>query len=155
MARHEIEILHIDDDHGPLVEAVAVLATKAEGWMNVEPAVDDEDRVEPPGMFTWFTARGPKVPVGTFVPGSGRDPASVGLSHGAGRDAVEHLVAAGVAPPTDWTARQNHPKRGFVWEVHPDRIDAGAVVRLLLEGTVVLATVPTAGGWVATVHRPR
>ena len=99
MARHEIEILHIDDDHGPLVEAVAVLATKAEGWMNVEPAVDDEDRVEPPGMFTWFTARGPKVPVGTFVPGSGRDPASVGLSHGAGRDAVEHLVAAGVAPP--------------------------------------------------------
>jgi hypothetical protein len=79
----------------------------------------------------------------------------VGLSHGAGRDAVEHLVAAGVAPPTDWTARQNHPKRGFVWEVHPDRIDAEAVVRLLLEGTVVLATVPTAGGWVATVHRPR
>ena len=30
-----------------------------------------------------------------------------------------------------------------------------AAVRLLLEGTIVLATVPTTGGWVATVHRPR
>jgi hypothetical protein len=43
----------------------------------------------------------------------------------------------------------------MVWEVHPQRVDAEAVVRLLLEGTVVLATVPTTGGWVATVHRPK
>mgnify|MGYP001171402362 FL=1 len=155
MARHDIEILHIDDDHRPLVAAVEALASDGEGWMNVEPGVDDEDRVEPPGMFTWFTARGPKVPVGTFVPGSDREPASVGLSHGAGRDAVERLVDAAVAPPTDWVARQNHPKRGLVWEIHPQRVDAGAVVRLLLEGTVVLATVPTTGGWVATIHRSR
>lgn len=106
-------------------------------------------------MFTWFTARGPKVPVGTFVPGSEREPASVGLSHGAGRDAGERLADAGVVAPVDWAARQDHPKRGMVWEVHPQRVDAEAVVRLLLEGTIVLATVPTTGGWVATVHRPR
>ena len=123
--------------------------------MTVEPGVDDEHRVEPPGMFTWFTARGPKVPVGTFVPGSEREPASVGLSHGAGRDAGERLADSGVVAPADWAARQDHPKRGMVWEVHPQRVDAEAVVRLLLEGTVVLATVPTTGGWVATIHRPR
>ena len=155
MARHDIEILHVDDDHGSLVDAVAVLASEGGGWMNVEPGVDDEHRVEPPGMFTWFTARGPKVPVGTFVPGSEREPASVGLSHGAGRDAGERLADAGVVAPADWAARQDHPKRGMVWEVHPQRVDAEAVVQRLLEGTIVLATVPTTGGWVATVHRPR
>ena len=106
-------------------------------------------------MFTWFTARGPKVPVGTFVSGSEREPASVGLSHGAGRDAGARLADAGVVAPVDWAARQDHPKRGMVWEMHSQRVDAEAVVRLLLEGTVVLATVPTTGGWVATVHRPR
>ena len=155
MARHEVDILHVADDHRELAEAVAELAATGVGWVNVEPAVDDEDRNEPPGMFTWFSARGPRVPIGTFVPGSSREAASVGLSHGAGRGAGERLVEAGVVVPGDWVARQDHPKRGLVWDMHPARVDAAAVVRHLLEGTVVLAAVPTAGGWVATIYRPR
>jgi hypothetical protein len=94
------------------------------------------------------------VPVGTFVPGNDRDPASVGLDHGTGRGAGDRLVAAGVAAPADWVLRQDHPKHGLVWELDPRNVDATAVARLLLEGTAFLCPLPTEGQWTATVNRP-
>ena len=117
-----------------LVAAIAA-AAGGDGWVNVEPQVDDDQRIEVPGIFAWFSARGPQVPVGTFVPGNDRDPASVGLDHGTGRGAGDRLVAAGVVAPADWVLRQDHPKHGLVWELDPRNVDATAVARLLLEGT--------------------
>ncbi len=156
MARYESSIIPVSaEDRDELVDAIARVAAAGDGWINVEPSVDDDDRTEVPGIFAWFSARGPQVPVGTFVAGTDRDPASVGLAHGSGRGAADRLVDAGVTAPGDWVARQDHAKHGLVWEIHPQRVDAPAVATLLTEGTVVLSTLPTTGGWVATVHEPR
>ena len=154
MARFSTEVLHVRaDDKADLVAAIAA-AAGGDGWVNVEPQVDDDQRIEVPGIFAWFSARGPQVPVGTFVPGNDRDPASVGLDHGTGRGAGDRLVAAGVAAPADWVLRQDHPKHGLVWDLDPRNVDATAVARLLLEGTAFLCPLPTEGQWTATVNRP-
>lgn len=155
MVRSEVKVIHIGDDRRELMAAVDQLKTSGRGWVNIEPVVRDQDRNEPPGIFSWFSARGPKVPMGTFVPGSATEKASVGLSHGVGRTALERLTEAGVVAPVGWIPRQDHPKRGLVWEIHGDRVVVDAVVGHLLEGTVALTEAPTLGGWVATFHSVR
>ena len=98
-ARYETEVLKVDIyQQEPLIEAVAAVAATG-GWVNVEPVVDDEHRNDVPGIFTWFSARGPQVPVGTFVAGSKRSAASVGIEHGIGRNAADWLEAAGLVAP--------------------------------------------------------
>jgi hypothetical protein len=82
-------------------------------------------------------------------------PASVGLDHGTGRDAGDRLTAGGVEAPGDWVLKQDHPKTGLVWELHPQRVDAEAVVTLLLEGTSLLCPLAVEGWWTATLNRPR
>ncbi|MCH2623537.1 MAG: hypothetical protein MKZ66_09870, partial [Acidimicrobiales bacterium] len=61
-ARYETEILSVDGDRPePLVDAVAAVAAGG-GCVNIEPVVDDEQRSDVPGIFAWFSARGPQVP---------------------------------------------------------------------------------------------
>ena len=153
-ARYETEILSVDGDRPePLVDAVAAGAAGG-GWVNIEPMVDDGQRSDVPGIFAWFSARGPQVPVGTFVAGSDRSPASVGIEHGTGRDAGDRLNEAGVGAPVAWLPRQDHPKRGLVWEVHSGDLDAEVVVDLLLRATALLCPLPHEGRWSAAVSRP-
>ncbi len=154
MARYETEFFSVDDDRHQLVTAIAELATAGDGWVNLEPKVGEDSRVEVSGFFAWFSARGPRVPVGTFVAGNDGAPASVGLAHGSGRGAGDRLEDLGVQAPSDWSPRQDHAKHGLVWQVHPQKVDAAAVAEILLKGTTALASVPTIGGWVVTVHRP-
>ena len=152
-ARYETEILGVDGDRPEsLVDAVDAVAAGG-GWLNIEPVVDDEQRSDVPGIFAWFSARGPQVPVGTFVAGSDRSPASVGIEHGAGRDAGDRLKEAGVGAPGTWLLRQDHPKRGLVWEVHSGDIDAEGVVDLLLRATALLCPLTHKGRWSASVSR--
>ena len=153
-ARYETEILSVYGDRPEsLVDAVAALAAGG-GWLNIEPVVDDEQRSDVPGIFAWFSARGPQVPVGTFVAGSARPPPSVGIEHGIGRDAGDRLNEGGVGAPGAWLLRQDHPKRGLVWEVHSGDLDAEAVVDLLLRATALLCPLPHEGQWSAEVSRP-
>ena len=63
--------------------------------------------------------------------------------------------AGGVEAPAAWVLKQDHSKTGLVWELHPEGVDAGAVVRLLLEGTSLLCPIPVKGRWTATLNRPR
>ena len=152
--RYKTEILSVDGDRSePLVDAVTGVVADS-GWVNVEPVVDDYQRSDVPGIFAWFSARGPQVPVGTFVAGSDRSPASVGIEHGTGRDAGDRLNEAGVAAPGVWLLRQDHPKRGLVWEIHSGDVDAEVVVDLLLRATALLCPLPHQGRWSVAVSRP-
>ena len=153
-ARYETEILSVDGERPePLVDAVAAVAAGG-GWVTIDPVVDDEQRSDVPGIFAWFSARGPQVPVGTFVAGSDRSPASGGIEHVTGRDAGDLRNEAGVGAPVAWLPRQDHPKRGLVWEVHSGDLDAEAVVDRLRRATALLCPLPHEGRWSATVSRP-
>ena len=156
MASYSTEVFHVQTgDHADLVAAIGSAMSGANAWVNVEPVVDDSQRIEVPGIFAWFSARGPQVPVGTFVYSGPDVAASVGLDHGTGRGAGDRLTAGGVEAPAAWVLRQDHSKTGLVWELHPEGVDAEAVVRLLLEGTSLLCPIPVEGRWTATLNRPR
>ena len=156
MASYSTEVFHVRaGDHAELVAAIGSAMSDADAWVNVEPVVDDSHRTEVPGIFAWFSARGPQVPVGTFVFSGPEVAVSVGLDHGTGRGAGDRLVAGGVEVPEAWVLKQDHPKTGLVWELHPEGVDAEAVVRLLLEGTSLLCPIPVEGQWTATLNRPR
>ena len=156
MASYSTEVFHVQaGDHAELVAAIGSAMSGANAWVNVEPVVDDSQRIEVPGIFAWFSARGPQEPVGTFVYSGPDVAASVGLDHGTGRGAGDRLTAGGVEAPAAWVLKQDHSKTGLVWELHPEGVDAGAVVRLLLEGTSLLCPIPVEGRWTATLNRPR
>ena len=146
------------DDHGDLVNALVEVADRPGSWLNVEPDVDDSLRSDVSGLFNWFSARGSQVPVGTLVAAAGRQPASVGIDHGAGRGAGDHLKEAGVATPAGWELRQDHPKRGLVWErtgTPTAGFDGDAVAVLILEATSLLCPLPVEGRWRVGVHTPK
>ena len=155
MTKYETEIFYIDSEsHQDLELAIKKIIDLEDGWINVEPSVDEEDHNEVPGFFAWFSARGPKVPVGTFVPGSKQSLASVGIAHGSGRGASDQLEGLGVKPPASWISRQDHAKHGLVWEIPPNHTVPSEVTSMILQGTIGLSTVPTTGGWTATLHCP-
>ena len=155
MTKYETEMLFIDSESKQDLEsAIEKIAELGDGWINVEPVVAEDHQNEVPGFFAWFSARGPKVPVGTFVPGNSQSLASVGVAHGSGRGASDQLQKMGIKFPEVWVSRQDHAKHGLVWEINPRQVVASEVVSLLLQSTVGLSTVPTTGGWAATVHQP-
>ncbi len=155
MTSYSTEVFHVDaGDYTDLVGAIGSAFSNADTWVNVEPVVDDSQRIEVPGIFAWFSARGPQVPIGTFVSAGSNMAASVGLNHGTGRGASERLIAGGVGVPERWVLKQDHPRTGLVWEVHPLGVDAAAVARLLLEGTSLFCPISVEGQWIATLHQP-
>ena len=155
MTKYETEMLFIDSESQQDLEfAIQKISELGDGWINVEPLVAEDDQNEVPGFFAWFSARGPKVPVGTFVPGNNQSSTSVGVAHGSGRGASDQLKELGITSPEGWVSRQDHAKHGLVWEINPSQVVASEVVSLLLQSTVGLSTVPTTGGWAVTVHLP-
>ena len=155
MKKFETEILFVDSEsEQDLESAIQEISELGDGWINVEPIVAEDHQNEVPGFFAWFSARGPKVPVGTFVPGNQQNLASVGVAHGSGRGASDQLEKMGIKSPEAWISRQDHAKHGLVWEITPHQVVGSEVVSFLLQSTVGLAAVPTVGGWTVTVHRP-
>ena len=155
MTKYETEILFIDaESKQDLESTIQKISELGDGWINVEPIVAEDHQNEVPGFFAWFSARGPKVPVGTFVPGNQQNLTSVGVAHGSGRGASEQLEKMGIKSPEVWVSRQDHAKHGLVWEMNSHQVVASEVASFLLQSTVGLSTVPTTGGWTVTVHQP-
>ena len=148
-------------DPGGLVEVLDEVAGAPGAWVNVEPDVDDSLRTEVSGLFAWFSARGAQVPVGTFVAGTSRDVPSIGVDHGSGRGAGDRLREAGLSAPGGWLLRQDHPKRGLVWEAQHqeprliDQTGLGPLAQFLMEATVLFCPLPTDGRFRISVHTPR
>jgi hypothetical protein len=135
-----------ESDTAPVL---AALARSGGGWLNLQPGMRDDDVPEPRTLFgTLFTARGPQVPIATWVPAED----SAGIQHAAGPKAAARLAEAGVPVPDGWRVVQDHPKRGLVMRVPQGTPDAD-VITWLLAAARELCGVPLTGDWLASVYR--
>lgn len=146
----------LTDDLSPAVARMAELTERRDGWINFEPAVDEDD-LPPPrsGLAGLLTGRGPDVPLATWTPGRMRgdrgEPPSVGVHHGAGPGARARLIAAGRPVPQGWVVLQDHAKRGLVAAV-PPAVPHDEVLAWLLAAATALSTVPVGRDWRAAVY---
>jgi hypothetical protein len=135
---------------GAVVRRMARMAEAQAGWINLSPGLDVE---EPPparsALSSLLAARGPLVPMGTWVPAHGREPATVGIEHGEGPRAVRTLEDRDVAVPPGWRVAQDHPRRGLVVVPRPAATDQerDAVLAWLLRATAALCPVRRSGQW--------
>lgn len=146
------------DDVSPVQPFLAELAATGGGWVNLEPGYDPDDAPPPRSLLGQaFTARGPDIPLCTWVPPQrhrrSSEPATIGVHHGAGRKAVDQLAAAGIDVPAGWRVTQDHPRRGLVVAL-PDDAPPASVLTWLVRAGTALCRVPLSGWWRAAVHRP-
>lgn len=166
---------------GDVLAAMGELTASGRGWINLEPEVPEDTEVPGPGLFSFMSARGPVIPLATWVPPRptrrGRVvPATLGLQHPAGVRAAARLAEHGLERPPGWRVTQDHPKRGLVVQVPAsvpgaadaaeaaDDADAGspggagpvtapaAQLEWLLRAAELLSMVPPTGWWVASVY---
>ena len=139
-----------------VVAVMAELASPPAGWLALQPGFDAE--LAPPRRrwSGFFTARGPYIPVVTWVPGErtrqGVDYTAVGLQHGYGGAVAPWLGEQGIGVPSGWEVVSDHPMRGLVVAV-PPAVDHETVLRWLLDAGDRLCPVQLTGEWRATVHR--
>lgn len=143
---------------GEVVAALAEIAASGKGWVNIEPILDDDTldtlrRESPPALIRLFSGRGPKIPFATFVPGGKGKPGQVGLEHPSGPRTVRTLREAGVNPPAGWRMRQDHGKRGIVFDV-PAGSDPVEMLHWMLDSASYVAGVDLTGWWSAAINRP-
>ena len=161
MSRRTDVVHFFRSDPAELLGVLRELGRDRDGWVNIQAVEPEEDDMPdaPParaGVFNFLTARGPRIPVGTWVPGevtsrrTERD--SVGIQHPGGPKARFTLRDAGVVPPGGATVLSDHPRRGLVLSL-PNGTDPEAVLTWLFEASRVLATEPLPDTWVAIVHR--
>ena len=142
---------------------MAELTGSGQGWINFEPEVPEDAEVPGPGLFSFMSARGPVVPLATWMPTRltrrGRTvPATLGLQHPAGVRAAARLAESGLERPSGWRVTQDHPKRGLVVEVASAGPGAGPgpeeaeVLEWLLRAAELLSMVPPTGWWTAAVY---
>lgn len=148
--------VHLDEpaDVAWLAGVLVDLTATNRGWVNLLPEV--EPGFEPPPrnlVVALFSSRGDAVPLATWAaPEPAGGPASVGIQHGSGPQALIRLADAGLPLPDGWRKASDHPRRGLVVLV-PSDAPADSVVRWLLRAAAELSTVPLTGHWLAQVHR--
>lgn len=156
MAVDHTGVMFTADDTEQVLSCMEELAARddGKGWLNLQPWVEDEDRPPTSPLGRMFSSLGPVVPLATWVPRHRRGRSvvrgNVGISHAAGRFAVRRLADAGVEVPQAWTVRQDHIRRGLVFEL-PDAVDVGDILTFLMAAMEVLSGVETDGRWVADV----
>ena len=77
---------------------------------------------------------------------------------GLGSPISMYLAAAGIGSPSGWVLRQDHPKRGLVWEspTGPGNAqDAAAVASLFMEATELFCQLQVPGRWRVGIHTPK
>ncbi len=161
MSRHSEVVHFLRSDTAELLGALDELDRSGDGWVNIQALEPEKEELDASpvraGLFSLVTARGPRIPVGTWVPGArgGRrpDPDSVGIQHAAGPKAHRQLLEAGVSPPEGSTLMSDHPRRGLVLNLAPGTAPA-VVLDWLFAASDVLAAEPLPDTWVAVVdHR--
>jgi hypothetical protein len=104
-------------------------------WINIEPVVEDDSRGETPGLFSWVSARGPQVPVGTLFFEGEDKLVSLGNSHGTGRNASDILEYEGIQAPEKWQIKQDPPHPGFVRDPPKEEPPTKAAAQILVKTT--------------------
>ena len=151
MSRRRSSLVVAFDRFAPtaLVEAIAERVSQGTGWINAHPSIDEVDQ-RALGRPSFFAARGPTIPLGTFVVGSGVNAHQLGLEHAGGRSAMQTLQQAGVKLPAGARLVQDHPRRGLIVALPAD-VDPAAVTALLLEAAVHLTPIPLPQRWFAEI----
>ena len=134
----------------PVVARMVAMADTGAGWINFSPGLDvDEPPPERTALSALLAARGPTVPLATWAPAQGREPASLGIQHAQGPKTVRILADRGVQLPDGWRIRQDHPRRGLV--VVPAEATGeealDAALEWLLTATAALCPVRRSGEW--------
>ena len=160
-AMTQIVISFARDDTNEVEAAMARLSGRGdgEGWINVGPALTEEQHQRIPVQSTigsWFTARGPVVPMATWTPRAtaGRPrPVVIGVEHGVGPKALDQLREAGLPLPSGWRKVQDHAKRGIVVNV-ADEAEHGVVLGWLVDACWALCGIDIDDHWSAVVNTP-
>jgi hypothetical protein len=147
------------DDRRPVVTVMRRLLRERDGWINVQPAVNPEILTADRGIARVFSAMGPTVPLGTWMPGDRRrngtlEPVSLGLQHAAGPRAIPRLRELGYGPPDTWRVLTDHSRRGFVLLV-PSEEDPDQTLAWLVRAAIALAPFEVPVGWRAGVFHRR
>ncbi len=147
-------VLFTTGDTAEVLSCMEDLAARGDGrgWLNVQPWVEDADQPPTSPLGRMFSPLGPAIPLATWVPQHRRGRTTVlgtiGISHATGRFAVRRLSERGVDVPPAWAVRQDHTRRGLVFEL-PDGAGITDILRFLLVAMEVLCAVETDGRWVA------
>jgi hypothetical protein len=118
-----------------VLRRMAVIAERRQGWVNLEPVVEEDA----------------PVPLCTWSPGEERrrrtTPPVVGIQHHVGRK-----VADVVATPDGWFVVQDNSRRGLVVRVPPEEPHGAVLAWLLAAGETLCPVAVT--GWSAQVYAP-
>src|ERR687897_2383344 len=158
VAGREPLVIEFDEDRrDPVVDRMETMAAAEAGWLNLTPGLDMD--MPPPTrspLAAIFGARGPTVPLATWMPRHGGDPATAGIEHPEGPQAVRLLAERGAPVPAGWRVLQDHPKRGLVVAVvgGQDRADLDRALVWLLAATGCLCPWPRTGEGRALCYTP-
>jgi len=157
MAKQPLVVEFHEDRRDAVIDRMADMAAAGAGWLNLTPGLDMD--VPPPNrtpLASLLGSRGPTVPLATWTPPRGRDPATAGIVHPEGPKAVRMLDERGAPVPADWRVLQDHPKRGLVVAIAggAGRDDLDRALLWLVAATGALCRWPRTGEWRALFYLP-
>jgi hypothetical protein len=156
MARRPAETLEFTvEDLAPVVELMDALEP-AGGWLTLRPAFDAESAPPPRRGMGFFTARGPYIPVATWVPGErtrqGVAYTALGLQHGVGGPIVRWMAERGHPLIEGGEVIEDHPGRGLVVAV-PPASDHRLALEWLIDAADLVCAIQLTGEWQVNAHR--
>jgi hypothetical protein len=139
------------NDRAAVLARMDQLRESKKGWINLSPALDEDEEPPPPRSSTFglFSGRGPDVPLCTWLPGP---PVQIGIQHGAGAKAVEVLRNLSQPVPDGWRVTQDHSRRGLVVIVPNDTPDTETLDWLLKTGAALASHLKLAAWWRAAIY---
>jgi hypothetical protein len=149
-------IRFLSDDRDEILGEMEKLEVRrdAKAWFNLVPFVHEEDMRQESSLVKAFSAKGPVIPRGTWVPPSERRgrtrPGSVGMEHPRGRYAVRQLAELGVTLPAGLKTKQDHARRGLIFEVGAG-VSAAEILEFLIVAATELAEVPIGDRWIGQI----
>jgi hypothetical protein len=133
-----------EEDLSEMVTAMEA-ARATNGWLNCTPGVPDDYPQFRPSLFAWLVGPTPPgAPIVTWMPGHNGQPDTLGILHAKGKIGL-HQGANIASIPSSWRCRQDHNRRGLLFEV-PAVTDA-ELATVIVSSCDELATVPTTGNY--------
>lgn len=155
MGREPVRLRFALPEVSGVLERMTRMTAERRGWANFQPEVPDDVDVPQSGLFGVFAARGPAVPLCTWVVESERRgqrrPPSLGIQHSTGTRAAARLSDNGRPVPAGWRVSQDHPRRGLVVDVLA-AAEPAAILDWLLVAGAALCPLPLTGWWQAVLY---